>query len=274
MRFAATSQATSFLSNELEGMKQQVEEAQSKVAELQQKSGIYGVDESNNAVNAKLEQLNAQLTTAQANRAVKESVYKLAMTRSPEVLAGLIGQVGTGANTTNSPLEMLRQEQADAAANYADLNAHYGPQYPKVLQAQSRLQSIQASINNETERLVGQATAEYKVAQDQENSAAAALNTQKTLAAQMNHDASQYTVAKHEADSSRDLYEQLMRRLKEAGVMAGLRSTNLNVLDSAVVPDRVAQPQSLLALAVALLLGLSGRRHRRLRHRGDRYHGA
>jgi polysaccharide biosynthesis transport protein len=256
VRYAATSQATSFLSNELQGMKAQVEQAQSRVAELQQQSGIYGVDETNNAVNAKLEQLNAQLTTAQANRAVKESIYKLAITRSPEVLAGLIGQQGTGANTTNAPLQMLRQEQADAAANYADLNAHYGPQYPKVLQAASRLKSIQASINNETERLVGQATAEYKVAQDQENSAAAALNTQKTLAAQMNHDATVYTVAKHDADSSRDLYEQLLKRLKEAGVLAGLRSTNLNVLDSAVVPDRAAQPRSLIALGVALLLGL------------------
>lgn len=256
VRFAATSQATSFLSNELQAMKQQVQDAQSKVAELQQKSGIYGVDESNNAVNAKLEQLNTQLTTAQANRAVKESVYKLAITRSPEVLAGLIGQQGTGANTTNSPLQMLRQEQADAAANYADLNAHYGPQYPKVLQAESRMKSIQASINSETERLVGQATAEYRVAQDQENAAASALNAQKALAAQMNHSASEYTVAKHDADSSRDLYEQLLRRLKEAGVMAGLRSTNLNVLDTAVVPDRAAQPQSLLALAVALALGL------------------
>jgi polysaccharide biosynthesis transport protein len=256
VRFAATSQATSFLSNELQGMKQQVEQAQSKVAELQQQSGIYGVDETNNAVNAKLEQLNAQLTTAQANRAVKESIYKLAITRSPEVLAGLIGQQGTGANTTNAPLQMLRQEQADAAANYADLNAHYGPQYPKVLQAESRMKSIQASISGETERLVGEATAEYRVAQDQENSASAALNAQKTLAAQMNHNATVYTVAKHDADSSRDLYEQLLRRLKEAGVMAGLRSTNLNVLDSAVVPDRAAQPQSLIALAIALVLGL------------------
>ncbi|HWZ52856.1 MAG TPA: polysaccharide biosynthesis tyrosine autokinase [Granulicella sp.] len=256
VRYAATSQATSFLSNELQSMKTQVEQAQQKVAELQQQSGIYGVDETNNAVNAKLEQLNSQLTTAQANRAVKESIYRLATTRSPEVLAGLIGQQGTGANTTNSPLQMLRQEQADAAANYADLNAHYGSQYPKVLQAASRLKSIQASIDNETQRLVGQATAEYKVARDQENSAAAALNSQKSVAAQMNHNATAYTVAKHDADSSRDLYEQLLKRLKEAGVLAGLRSTNLNILDSAVVPDRAAQPQSLIALGVALLLGL------------------
>jgi polysaccharide biosynthesis transport protein len=256
VRFAATSQATSFLSNELQSMKQQVQQSQAKVAELQQQSGIYGVDETNNAVNAKLEQLNAQLTTAQANRAVKESIYKLATSRSPELLAGLIGQQGTGANTTNSPLQMLRQEEATAAANYADLNAHYGPQYPKVLQEASRMKSIQASIDAEINRLIGQASAEYKVAEDQENSAASSLNQQKGLAAQMNHNATVYTVAKHEADSNRDLYEQLLRKLKEAGVLAGLRSTNLNILDSAVVPDKPAQPQTLLALAGSLLLGL------------------
>ncbi|HEY0758400.1 MAG TPA: polysaccharide biosynthesis tyrosine autokinase [Acidisarcina sp.] len=256
VRYNASAQATSFLSNELQQMKAQVDQSQANVARLQQQSGIYGVDETNNAVNAKLEQLNAQLTVAQANRAMKQSIYKLALTRNPEVLAGMIGEQATGANTTNAPLQLLRQQQAEAAASYAELNAHYGPQYPKVIQAGQRLQSIQASIKNETDRLVGQATAEYKVAADTEASAAKALQDQKTLAAQMNRDATVYTSAKHEADTSRDLYEQLLRRMKEAGVLAGMRSTNLNILDPAIPPDKAAQPLLLIYTLLALLTGL------------------
>ncbi len=256
VRLSASSQANSVLSGELESMKAQVNASQANVAKLQQQSGIYGVDEENNATNTKLEQLNSQLTAAQASLAVKQSIYKLAITRSPEVLAGMLGSQGTGANTTNAPLQLLRQQQADAAANYAELNAHYGSQYPKVLQAGQRLQSIQASINAEINRLVGQATAEYKVAQDTEASAARALQAQKAVASQMNHDATVYTSAKHEADVSRDLYEQLLKRLKEAGVLASLRSTNLNVLDAAVPPDKAAQPLVLLYLLLGAFAGL------------------
>ncbi|WP_263381265.1 polysaccharide biosynthesis tyrosine autokinase [Granulicella arctica] len=256
VRLTASSQANSVLANELQSMKAQVDSSQANVAKLQQQSGIYGVDEANNSTNAKLDQLNAQLTAAQANLAVKQSIYKLATTRSPEVLAGMLGAQATGANTTNAPLQLLRQQQADAAANYSELNAHYGSQYPRVLQAGQRLQSIQTSINAEIDRLVGQAAAEYKVAVDTEASATRALQMQKNVAAQMNRDATLYTSAKHEADASRDLYEQLLRRLKEAGVLAGLRSTNLSVLDPAILPDKPSQPIVLLYLLIAALIGL------------------
>jgi succinoglycan biosynthesis transport protein ExoP len=256
VRYSASSQATSFLAKELEGMKQQVDNSEATAVKLQQQSGIYGVDETNNATNAKLEQLNTELTNAQANLALKESVYKLALTRSPDVLAGMIGAQGTGANTANAPLQLLRQEQADQAANYAELNARYGPQYPKVIQADERLKSIQASIRSEINRLVGQATAEYRVALDTEQAAARALQEQKATAASMNHDAIVYTSAKHEADTSRALYEQLMSRLKEAGVLAGLHSSNLSILDSAIAPSRPAQPMMLLALLLSVLVGL------------------
>jgi succinoglycan biosynthesis transport protein ExoP len=256
VRFAASTQATSFLAKELGDMKHQVDSSEATAVQLQQQSGIYGVDATNNATNSKLEQLNADLTTAQANLALKESVYKLALTRSPEVLAGMIGAQGTGANTANGPLQLLRQEQADQAANYADLNARYGPQYPKVLQAGERLKSIQTSIRSEVTRLVGQATAEYRVAQDTERAAAIALQQQKGVASKMNHDAILYTSAKHEADTNRDLYEQLMSRLKQAGVLAGLHSSNISILDPAIPPSRPAQPMILLGLLLSALAGL------------------
>ena len=255
-RFAASSQATSFLSSELEQMKRQVDESQANVVRLQQQSGIYGVDETNNATNARLDQLNAQVTAAQSNLALKRSVYHLAMTRNPEILSGMIGAQGTGANTANAPLQLLRQQQADAAANYAELNAHYGSQYPKVLQAGEKLRAIQASIESEINRLTGEATAEYKVATDTEAAATSALAAQKQLAAKMNHDAILYTSAKHEADTSRDLYEQLLHRLKEAGVLAGIRSSNLKVLDAAIAPAKPAEPMVLLGLLAAIGVGL------------------
>lgn len=256
VRLSASSEANGVLAGELQQMKSQVDSSQANVARLQQSSGIYGVDEANNATNAKLAQLNAQLTAAEANLAVKQSVYRLAVTRSPEVLAGMLGAQGTGANTTNAPLQLLRQQQADAAANYAELNAHYGSQYPRVLQAGQRLQSLQTSINAEIDRLVGQAKAEYEVAAATEASATRALQMQKGIASQMNRDATLYTSAKHEADTSRDLYEQLQKRLKEAGVLASLRSTNLNILDPAIHPDKPAQPLILLYLLVAAAVGL------------------
>ena len=256
VQFNASSDATKLLSADLTEMKAKVDAAQAEVVRLQQQSGIYGVDETNNATNAKLEQLNAQLTVAQANRTLKQSVYSLAKTRSPEVLSGMIGATGTGANTMNAPIQMLRQQQSDAAAAYAELSAHYGPEYPKVQQARERMKAIQASTDAEITRLVGQAQAEYNVASATEAGAESALNEQKALAVKMNHDAILYTSAKHDADTSRSLYEELQKRLKEADIVAGLHANNLNILDPAIVPVALAQPRWILDLTAAVAAGL------------------
>ena len=50
----------------------------------------------------------------------------------------------------------------------------------------------------------------------------AAFEEQKLKAYELNHGAAQYAILKHEVETTRDLYETLQRKLKEAGISAGL----------------------------------------------------
>ena len=40
----------------------------------------------------------------------------------------------------------------------------------------------------------------------------------------------QYNILKREVETNKDLYEGLLQRLKEAGVSAGLRSSNIHIV--------------------------------------------
>ena len=66
----------------------------------------------------------------------------------------------------------------------------------------------------------------------------------------------QYTLLKHEAESRRNLYDGLSQKLKEAGVLASLRSSNIVVMDPARPSDRPARPILLLNLGLGLVGGL------------------
>jgi capsular exopolysaccharide synthesis family protein len=57
-------------------------------------------------------------------------------------------------------------------------------------------------------------------------------------------------------DANRTLYEGLLQKLKEAGVAAGLRSSNVRIVDSARVPTSPAVPNITRNLAMSLLGGL------------------
>src|ERR1700721_616458 len=74
---------------------------------------------------------------------------------------------------------------------------------------------------------------------------------QKTKAVGQNDKALQYQIARQEATQSHNLYENMVSRIKEADLVAGLRSSNITLVDSARVPSRPAKPTPLLYAAAS-----------------------
>jgi len=67
----------------------------------------------------------------------------------------------------------------------------------------------------------------------------------------------QYNILKREVDTNKQLYEGLLQRLKEAGVSAGLKASNIRVVDQAVPATRPVKPWVALNLSLACVFGLA-----------------
>jgi polysaccharide biosynthesis transport protein len=261
VRYNATTKAANWLSFQLVDLKSQVETAQKKAVDLQKDAGIYGSDETHNVIVSRLDQLNTQVAEAQTALFAKQAIYSLARSGDPELVAGLLGgssQSGTSFNE-NPPalLTTLRQQEADLSAQYAEESSTYGPEYPKLVQLRQRLEAVRADIKTEAAKVVERARNEYMAAAGAEAAAAKAFEAQKAVAAEMNNKTIDFTIAKHEADASRELYEHLQQKLKEAGVLAGLHSSNINIVDAAAPPDHPDKPDVPLYLMIAALSGMT-----------------
>ena len=68
----------------------------------------------------------------------------------------------------------------------------------------------------------------------------------------------QYQILVHDAESNKLLYDNLQQKLKEAGIMAGLRSSNIHMVDPALIPTHPAGPQKARNILLAFLVGLVG----------------
>lgn len=261
VRYKATSKATDFLARQLVDLKSQVEQAQAHAAQLQKDSGIFGEDEHHNIVITRLEQLNNELTTAEADRVVKESVYKLARSGNPELVAGMVGAQtqpnGPGTANSQALLTNLRQQEASLNAEYADAAAKYGSAYPRLIQIKKRLDSVRSSIAAELAKVVHRSNREYELAASREAETRKAFAEQKAIAAQMNNKAVDFLIAKHEADSSWSVYEHLLEKLKEADILAGIHPSEVHVVDLAAIPDHPAKPNVPLYLAFGALAGMT-----------------
>ena len=262
-RYNATAQASEWLSKQLEELRSQAEAAQEKVVQYQKAKGILGTDEANNVVMAKLEELNKQLTAAEANRILKQTGYQIAKSGSAELLStvGSSNLLGSLAGINSNPLALiqsLRSQQAELKVQYAQAATKYGPAYPRLIEMRNQLQELERTIQAEIDKLAARAENDFLAARNAEDLLRASFERQKEEANKLNDSAVRYTILKHDAESSRELYDGLLTKLKEAGVLAGLRSTNLVVVDPARSSAKPVRPSYPVNLGVGLGIGLLG----------------
>lgn len=258
-RFESTMQASDWLSKQLVDLQIKVETSQEKLVRYQKDHQILGIDEKQNIITAKLDELNRELTAAEAARMEKEAVYESVETGDPAAVSstGTLDASGKLVPAISTLLEKLREQEADLRIQIAQMNSQFGPAYPKLAQMNSQLKEVTAQIQTETRKVLGRLRTDFLAAAQQEKMLRAALEQQKIEANKLNENAIEYSLLKRDVDTNRTLYEGLLEKLKEAGVTASLRSNNFRIVDVARVPAAPSEPNLPRNLLVALALGLT-----------------
>lgn len=278
-RYAATSQASDWLSHQLSDLRKQSEDLQAKVVELQRESGVFTLGGGGTEIDGKvqpgtgvyssvldrLQQATAALTVAQSNRILRGAIYQTAKSGNAELISGLAGNSslqGTSPGVANSLslIQNLRLQQATLQGQLSELSAKFGPAYPKLDEIRGNLNAINKAIGDEVVRLTQRAESDYEISEKVEDGARQLFDQEKQAADQLNDKAIEYAIVRQEAEDSRGLYETLLSHLKEAGVLEGLRSSNITIVDPARAPSKPSKPNVpvylLLAIAGGAFLGL------------------
>jgi succinoglycan biosynthesis transport protein ExoP len=266
-RYVATSESSQWLNGQLDDLKKQAQGLQAKVVNLQKDSGVYslgtdsqGRDQVYSATVDRLQQATTTLMAATSNRIMKGAVYQTVKNGDPELISGLAGAslmgASSGVQSSFTLLQTLRSQQATLQAQLAQDSSKFGTAYPKLADERSSLSSVTKAISDEVDRVGKRAANDFRAAQEAEESLSAEYLQRKKEAGVLNDKTIEYSIAKQEADSSRNLYEDLFRRLKEAGVIEGLRSSNISVVEPGRVPAKPAKPNVPIYLAVSLVGGL------------------
>jgi len=255
-RFESTMQASDWLQKQLVDMQMKVETSQEKLVRYQKEHEILGMDEKQNIVTAKLDELNKELTMAESDRMDKEAFYRMVESGDPDAVASAAGANEAGAAQSSSGLlEVLRSKQADIKIQAAELNTQFGPSYPKLAQLNNQSKEIDVQIQGEMKKITLKVRGQYLTAVQRESMLREALDKQKQEANKLNESAIEYNLLKRDADTYRTLYEGLLQKLKEAGVSAGLKSNNFRVVDTARPPIGPIEPNIPRNLMFAFVLG-------------------
>jgi capsular exopolysaccharide synthesis family protein len=241
--------ASAWLSGQLEDVKKTAEMAQQKYIEFQKQTGIIGIDATHNVLLERLSALNSQVMVAQAERIVLEARYRIAMQGDPEALAVV---------TPGSTLQALHSQEVVLRTQYAQLQSKFGDAYPRVVAVKAQLQSAAEATAQEIARTRQKIKAEYEAALNSETMLGSAFELEKKEALNTNDAAIQVGLLKRDVDAGGELYEQLVKKVKEAGIVAGLKATNVSVIDPAGIPINPVEPRPVMNLALGMFVGLLG----------------
>jgi capsular exopolysaccharide synthesis family protein len=250
-KYESVTQTSEWLSTALADLQLKVETSEEKLVRYQKERGILGVDEKQNIVTAKLDELNKELTAAQMDRIQKDANYRFARAEDLAEFAK------TDHEGKSGMLDRLREKEAELNTQYAQATTQFGSGYPKVVELSNQLKQVRADIVAEEKSIREGLGNEYLAALQREKLLTSAFEEQKQEANKLNESAIEYSALKRDADTNRQLYQDLLQRLKEAGVSAGLRSSNIRVVDVAQPPTHPITPNVPRNTEFGLLFGLA-----------------
>jgi succinoglycan biosynthesis transport protein ExoP len=154
-------------------------------------------------------------------------------------------------------LRELRSKLVDLRRQEAELLTVYKPTYSEVLKVKAQADEIEHALAQARQRVVGRVMDEYKESSQREKLLSDAYQSALSKAANDSQTAVQYDILKREADANLSAYQDMLAKVKELGLAAAFRTSNIRIVDPAEPPLHQRTPQMPLNLALGLFSGLT-----------------
>src|SRR5271163_2560379 len=141
----ATTQASNWLSGELEELRIKVEKSEDARVAYERQNQIWRTDEKGDITTEKLGDLNKAVTDAETAMAEKEALYRMALSGNVDALPAAIG---------NPVLLELLRHKADLDEQYLVALDQYGPNYPKVLRLSAEKKELDSNLAQARKTLI------------------------------------------------------------------------------------------------------------------------
>ena len=248
-RFDATEKTTSWLTEQLEDLKVQVEESERAVERYRDEQGLVAGDA---ILNDQLSEINSQLIIIRSERAGAEA--RLAQ------LQRLVGSgrdnIETATEVLASPLvQQLRNQEADAMRRQSELAVEYGPKHPRMLQVNAEITDIQNRIEAEISNVVSGLQNEIEVARTKEQSLERSLREAGFQTGVQNQQEVQLRALEREATANRTLYENFLGRFKETSTTQDVEISDSRIISEAQVPGGPFYPNKQRILMTRIFFG-------------------
>ncbi len=252
VRYAASNDAVEWLQKQILIKKDLVEKAENTLQIYKEKKRIVSLEDRQNIIVQKLEDLNSKLTDSRTERMELETLYNLV-----KKYAGNQGMLETIPEILENTLVLqLKNEYVSSLIEIKRLSIKYRKNHPAMIRTITKAEELKIKIDEEVDKVAKSIEVKYKMALSQEEALSEALEEQKEVALQLNRDAIAYGTLKRDSEGERAMYEILLKRLKETNITGELQTSNIRIVDLAETPRTPIKPRKKQNVLLGSVLGL------------------
>ncbi|MBN2570226.1 MAG: polysaccharide biosynthesis tyrosine autokinase [Deltaproteobacteria bacterium] len=264
LRLKSQQEASRFLDEQVKASKRKLETSELALQQYREKYGVAALGAhtaqdgglSQDLSRQKLAKVNDQLLDATNKRIAAEIEYK----QAAALLKDESKAESIPAVVESSVIIEIKRQEVGLLREKAEKAQKYGTKHPAMTALNQEIEKINRQKMQEIRNIVDSLMGKYKIALSQEQSLRQALGISQNETINRDKIAIQYQVLQQEVDSSRSLYDMLLKRMKETSVSEENRSVNIHVIDRAEVPKQYYKPKLkqnfFLAAIVGLFLGI------------------
>ncbi|OQX53712.1 MAG: hypothetical protein B5M54_06425 [Candidatus Aminicenantes bacterium 4484_214] len=250
MRYEATRQASEFLNKQIAQLRNELAAKEKELQKYGEEKKLLFLNEKESSVVSKYADLNTAFTEAQIERINKEAAFRELSSLQIDALSP---------NIDNPVIQSLKAEYTRLKNEYDEKIKIFKPEYPDMVRLKARLDSLRTELEKEISQAVDAARTEYRAALAKENSLKNLLEKQREDVVRTNNNAILYNSLKIDVENKRNLLNSLIAKQNEALVSArlkGLKTSNIKIVDRALVPQSPVYPNPSRTVMLAFLLSL------------------
>ncbi len=136
-------------------------------------------------------------------------------------------------STQGESLKRLAERVNEAQEKFAEVKGFFGANHPEFKKAASQLAELQRQFDLARQNVGKRVEIEYQEALNRERMLARAVAETKGEFDRVNARSFEYKQVKDGAEADKKLYEELVRKIREAGINAGFQNSSIRMADEA-----------------------------------------
>jgi succinoglycan biosynthesis transport protein ExoP len=246
-RFKSSASLAAFMEQQLDGLRAKMERSGGALVQFERELNVINPEEKTNILSARLLQLNTEYTHAEADRIRKEAAFQ--SVKSGSLDAAHVSSQGEALKKISERLQEAQQKFANVRTHFGGAHAEFRKAAAQVAEIESQLAQTKSDIGQRIE-------IEYNDAVNREVMFRQTVNETKAQFDKLNSRSFEYQALKREAEADKKLYEELVRKIREAGINAGFQNSSIRIADLARPTSRAIFPNVKLNLVLAAFLSL------------------